>query len=57
MDIGTEKTLLNRILGILILGIPMPVISWLAPLAPYAWFVAFAAAFGLYVALMRGKEA
>jgi NCS1 family nucleobase:cation symporter-1 len=40
-----------------LLGIPMPVLSWLSPLAPYAWFVAFAAAFGLYVALMRGKEA
>jgi len=39
-----------------LLGVPMPVISWLSPLAPYAWFVAFTAAFGLYVALMRGKE-
>jgi NCS1 family nucleobase:cation symporter-1 len=40
-----------------LMGIPMPVLSWLSPLAPYAWFVAFAAAFGLYIALMRGKEA
>jgi nucleobase:cation symporter-1, NCS1 family len=40
-----------------LLGIPMPVVSWLSPLAPYAWFVAFVSAFGLYVALMRSKEA
>jgi NCS1 family nucleobase:cation symporter-1 len=40
-----------------LLGIPVPVVTWLSPLSPYAWFVAFAAAFGLYVALMRGKEA
>ena len=39
-----------------LLRVPMPVISWLSPLAPYAWFVAFGAAFVLYVALMRGKE-
>ncbi|HET9314928.1 MAG TPA: NCS1 family nucleobase:cation symporter-1 [Vicinamibacteria bacterium] len=39
------------------LNVPMPVLTLLSPLAPYAWFVAFAAAFGIYVALMRGKEA
>ena len=40
-----------------LLGFPMPVLTFLSPLAPYAWFVAFGSAFGLYVVLMRGKEA
>jgi NCS1 family nucleobase:cation symporter-1 len=39
-----------------LLGVPMPVVPWLTPLAPYAWFVAFGAAFGLYALLMRPRR-
>jgi NCS1 family nucleobase:cation symporter-1 len=44
-----------RLLGRLVRW-DIPVVGFLAPLAPYAWFVGFGAAFVLYVALMRGKE-
>jgi NCS1 family nucleobase:cation symporter-1 len=37
-------------------GLSVPVVGWLAPLAPYAWFVAFGAAGALYTALMLGKK-
>jgi len=39
-----------------LVGLPVPVVGWLRPLAPYAWFVAFGAAGALYAALMRGKK-
>jgi NCS1 family nucleobase:cation symporter-1 len=38
------------------MGLPMPVIGWLTPLAPYAWFVAFGSAFALYALLMRRRQ-
>jgi NCS1 family nucleobase:cation symporter-1 len=39
-----------------LLGLPIPVVGWLAPLAPYAWFVAFGAAGTLYAAMMAAKK-
>ena len=37
-------------------GCPIPVVGWLEPIAPYAWFVAFGAAGALYTALMLGRK-
>jgi hypothetical protein len=39
-----------------LIGLPVPVVGWLRPVAPYAWFVAFGAAGALYTALMLGKK-
>jgi NCS1 family nucleobase:cation symporter-1 len=39
-----------------LIGLPVPVVGWLRPIAPYAWFVAFGAASALYTGLMLGKK-
>jgi NCS1 family nucleobase:cation symporter-1 len=39
-----------------LVGLPIPVVTGLSFLAPYAWFVAFGAAGALYTGLMLGKK-